>query len=74
MISRADAYIRAGLVGSLTLLALFAGIASGINFSLNALTKAVDSVPTTVGQALQESSVVDGVAAVISLIKNPFST
>ncbi len=69
MTSRADGYTRAGLIGSLTLLALFIGVTSGVRFILDAVVEAVDSVPATVAEALQESPVVSGISAIISLTK-----
>jgi hypothetical protein len=70
MTSRADRYARAGLIGSIALLALFVSVTSAIHFSLNIVIKAVDSVPKTVGQALETSPVVGGISAIVSLIKN----
>lgn len=70
MNSRADGYARAGLIGSLALLALFLGVTSGVRFGLDTVIKAVDSIPTTVSEALQESPGVGGVSAIISLSKS----
>lgn len=55
MTSRADVYTRAGLIGSLALIALFFSVNSGIQFGLKIVEKALDSLPDNLVSTLNKS-------------------